>query len=354
TPMIRIETIGAGGGSLAWRDEGEALRVGPRSAGSHPGPIAYGRGGRHVTLTDAHLHLGRIPPSYFLGGTMKIHPAKIRGPLSSLAKSLKLSVDQTAEGIVTVANHHMARALRVLSLQRGHDPREFTLLPFGGAGGLHACELADLLDMPRVLIPLHPGVLSAFGMAFADWVRDYVQTVLWKDPSLAELTRMRGAMKKRAAADARRAGFGPKQILWNAQIDLRYAGQSYEVTVPLDKNFKRSFERAHRRLYGFLHRKRPIEAVNLRLQARIPRSVSENLAVPHPEKAVVASRPRKFLKSYWRGKRLRAPLHVRESLAPGQVVDGPAVIAEYSATTFIPPGWRASVETAGHLILSKL
>jgi N-methylhydantoinase A len=355
TPMIRINTIGAGGGSLAWVDAGGALQVGPASAGADPGPIAYGRGGRQVTLTDAHLFLGRLDPKTFLGGAMRVFPEKITGPLAKLSRKLRLSPLKTAAGIVQVANANMARALRVLSLERGYDPRQFALLVFGGAGGLHGCELADLLGIPAVLVPPHPGILSAYGMAHADWVRDYVQTVLLKKPSWKVLQGVLKKLRHRALADARREKLPLSRLQWREQLDVRYQGQSYELTVELKKDFSSRFEAAHRRRYGFVHAGREIEAVNVRLQVRLPSSPSPaSRSEPGLKRAKSAKpAPHASLSLYWEGTSYRAAVYERKNLQPGSRLSGPALISEYSASTLVPPSWNAECSGWKNLILRR-
>lgn len=352
TPMIRIDTIGAGGGSLAWVDAGGALRVGPQSAGAAPGPICYGSGGKQVTITDAHVFLGRLPAQHFLGGRMKLQAEKIRAPLKKLSRQLKLSSEETAQGILTVANHHMARALRVLSLERGYDPRQFTLIPFGGAGALHACELAELLNIPQVLVPQNPGILSAYGMAHAGWRRDFVETLLWPEEKVTYLKLKKEVQKLigKAYRQARSAGLSPKKLLSEASVDLRYQGQSFELNVPLTKNYAAAFERKHKAHYGFCHKK-PLEIVNLRLTVYAARFLKKFSATVPTEKKLKA-----FGKSplYFEGKTYSAKLFKREDLYPGHKIKGPAVITELSATTFVPPNWSLKLDTQENLILRKL
>jgi len=351
TPMIRIDTLGAGGGSLAWVDKGGALRVGPQSAGANPGPLCYGQGGNAPTITDAHVYLGRIPPEHFLGGRMKLFPKQINSPLKKLSQKLKLSMAETADGILTVANANMARALRVLSLERGYDPRDFTLLPFGGAGPLHACELALILGIPRVLVPAYPGMLSAYGMAHADWVRDYVQTVLIPEDqaTMNKLNRQLLKLKKQAKGHARSEGFKSTQIKFKARLDVRYQGQSYELSVPLSKNFKQDFKRSHRQQYGFLHQ-HPMEIVNIRLQARVLllSKVAGKLKTKLQKAKAETLAP---VEVYWKKKTCRAKVLERKMLVPGNTLRGPAIIPEFSATTFLPPGWNLKCDRFLNLIL---
>jgi len=353
TPMIRIDTIGAGGGSLAWIDAGGALRVGPQSAGADPGPLCYGRGGRQLTVTDAHVALGRIPPRHFLGGRMRLFPERIEAPLRRLARRLGLSPREAAEGIVAVANANMARSLRVLSLQRGHDPRRFALFPFGGAGALHAAELAEALQIPQVLVPPRPGLLSAYGMAFAEWRRDYVRTVLWREEEAkpAALRRIFEELRAQARRDARAERVAPRALRFAETLDLRYAGQSFELGLPCRPGFRTAFDAAHRRRYGHAYRGRPIEVVNLRLQATAPEERPEP-AEAAPERGS-ASAPGDRTRLYWRGEVFEAPVYLRETLPARASLSGPALVAEFSATTFVPPGWRLRRLPGGSLLLTR-
>ncbi len=352
TPMIRIDTIGAGGGSIARVDLGGVLKVGPESAGAEPGPICYGRGGERLTVTDAQVWLGRIPAEHFLGGRMKIHRDKIRAPLLGLAKQLKLSPEAAAEGILAVANANIVRALRVLSLERGYDPRDFLLLPFGGAGGLHAVDLAEELGMRRVLLPPHPGLLSALGMAFADYRRDYVRTLLWTEEKTS-LTRLQSELLKLKRLATRRAsgeGVGPRSQNLRASLDLRYHGQSHELNVPFGRHWKSAFETIHQRRFGYRHRGRPLEVVNLRLE------ISAREARPPADFSAPRSSsfPAEFNRLYWNGKWLQAPIYRREKCRAGFTAIGPALLVEPSATTFLKPGWKMTVAPQGHLLLEKI
>ncbi len=351
TPMIRIHTIGAGGGSIARVDAGGALQVGPESAGAAPGPLCYDQGGKDCTITDAHLYLGRIHPDYFLGGQMTLKPKRVTKPLQQLARQLKLSSEATADGIIQVANAHMARALRVISLERGYDPRHFSLVAFGGAGALHACELATALEIPRVIVPAHPGILSAYGMAYADWKRDYVQTILWPETKATQtaLQKIIGRLKQKSGRDATRAAYKKTQLMFQAELDVRYQGQSYELRVPLNARFKQAFAKLHRQQFGYVHHQ-PLEVVNVRLQARVKPA--------HRERAVSTVRPSKKIPKavttsqlHWGQKTHQMNWYERPQLVSGNKIRGPAVIAEFSATTFVPPGWELECDKVGNLIL---
>jgi N-methylhydantoinase A len=301
-PHFEIHTVGAGGGSVARMDEAGALRVGPESAGSTPGPICYGRGGTRPTVTDANVVLGRIDPDRFLGGRMKL----VRPDLTR----------ERAEGILEVANANMERALRRVSVERGHDPAEFWLVAFGGAGPLHACELAGRLGMKGVVVPRWPGLFSALGMVLADMTVEKSRTVLGRAIPWGELER-----------EARRELKGRVERF----VEARYLGQSHEIRIPE----KASFHEAHQRLYGFTRRE-PVQVVNavVRVTAAQPK--------PEPEKFPRARKPRRVGGS-----------PSREELRGGDVVKGPAVIGEATATTWVPGGWTARVDGYGNIVICQ-
>ena len=256
-PMLDIHSVGAGGGSIAYLDRAGALRVGPHSAGADPGPVCYGRG-EQITVTDANLILGRIQPEKFLGGRMPLDLDRARGFMKPFATQVGVSIEKAAAAIVDVANSNMERAIRAVSVERGHDPRDFALLSFGGAGAQHACELAERLDVSTVIVPPHAGVLSAVGMLAADCVRDYSQSVLRKDPLLAF-----EQLLSRAKAEFSDEGFS--DVLFEHLIDLRYEGQSYEITVPWEQ--RADFHAHHRKFYGYEHPGRIVEQVTARVKA---------------------------------------------------------------------------------------
>lgn len=284
---------------------------------------------------------------------MKIHREKIRNPLLRLARRLKLGPEAAAEGILAVANANIVRALRVLSLERGHDPRDSLLLPFGGAGGLHAADLAEELGMGRILLPPHPGLLSALGMAFADYRRDYVRTLLWPSDQ-ASPARLRSELlklKKLAARQAGGEGIRPGSQKLRASLDLRYRGQSHELNVPFGPRWKSAFETTHQRRFGYRHRGRSLEVVNLRLEisAREARPAAD-FSPPSASRSVAVE----FNSLYWNGQWLRAPIYGREGLPSGFAAAGPALLVEPSATTFLKPGWKMTVAPQGHLLLEKI
>ncbi|MBI4461488.1 MAG: hydantoinase/oxoprolinase family protein, partial [Acidobacteria bacterium] len=351
-PMLDIHSVGAGGGSIAWFDRGGALRVGPQSAGADPGPICYGRG-REPTVTDAHLMLGRLDPDQFLGGRWPLDRERARHWMTRAARDRFRSVAEFAAGIVAVANATMEKAIRVISVERGHDPRLFTLVAFGGAGGLHACELAQALGIRRVLVPKFPGALSALGILRSDVVKDYVQTVMLPAgrDTRSELARRFGVFERQARAELRREGFAPPRQRLERALDLRYRGQAYELTVPFTADFARAFHRAHEFRYGYADPARPLEVVNVRLRAL---GVTQKPALPRQaglgDESPVKARYRRA-RGVFDGHAHATDFYLRERLRPGNRLRGPAIIAEYSATTVVPPGWRARVDAYENLLL---
>ena len=349
-PMLDIHTVGAGGGSLARFDAAGALRVGPESAGAEPGPICYGRG-ELPTVTDANLLLGRLPAAGFLGGEFTLDVERTRTTVTRWLRRSRssLSLERFAAGVVRVVNANMEAALRVVSIERGHDPRDFTLVAFGGAGPLHACELAQALGIPRVLVPLHPGALSAFGILMSDVVKDYSRTVLW--PVTAELpTRKLQAVFRELEHDAR-AGFRREQwpgtVRFTRSVDVRYRGQGYELSVPFTPALLSRFHQEHQRRYGYSHPGREVELVTLRLRTTIPTRMPASTFRPEAKRKQAASTARVFVG----GKLQPARIYDRASLVMGRRYAGSVVITEYSATTFVPPGMRFRVDAAGNLLV---
>ncbi len=352
-PVIDIHTVGAGGGSIAWVDPGGLLRVGPRSAGADPGPACYGKGGS-LTVTDANLFLGRLHAETPLAGRLRMKPARVKRPLASLARKLGLQAERAAEGVLAIANVTMEKALRVISMERGHDPREFALVAFGGAGPMHAADLARALQIPTVIVPQLAGVLSALGLLFADVAKDYSRTLLVRADG-AGWKKARGALddlERRARRQMRAEGVRPDDLVIERSLDLRYAGQSYELTVPATRRFVERFHRLHAKRYGHADRERDVELVNVRLRA-IGRE-------PRPPLPRAAAMRRGDLRDarlglqtmLFGGKRRRGQVLDRARLTPGVRFRGPAIIVEPSATTVVPPDFRAGVDRHGNLILS--
>ncbi len=350
-PMIDIHTVGAGGGSIARLDAAGALRVGPESAGAHPGPVCYGRGGEAVTVTDANLYLGRLLPGRFLGGRMPLDMTASQRAVERLAEQGGLAAGRLAEGILDVAEETMAGALRVVSVQRGHDPREFCLLPFGGAGGLHACALAEKLGIPRILMPAHPGLLSAVGMVLADVVRDYARSVLWPGhigPSLLEQGFL--SLEESARADMRHEGVAAVDLRLERSLDMRYRGQSFEVTVPYDDTYQDRFHACHEDLYGYRDSGRDLEIVTLRLRA-IGSGPHLDLA-PGIETEAMHHRVATTTIMLG-GEKIECPVYDRNALCPDERFIGPALVTEATATHLVRPGWHVAVDTMGNLNLEK-
>ncbi len=355
--MLDIHTVGAGGGSLARFDAGGILRVGPESAGADPGPICYGRG-TQPTVTDANLLLGRLQPTRFLGGDFTLDLGRTRRITREWLKQQgsSMSLEKFAAGVVRVVNATMEKAIRVVSIERGRDPREFALVAFGGAGGLHACALAEALSIPHVIVPALPGALSALGILVSDVVKDYSRTVLWRVSGKIPQARMAqefGALKKRAAKDFEEEGW-PGGVQYQQSVDIRYRGQGYELNLPFTRNLQQAFEREHKRRYGYAHSSREVELVTLRLRATVKSTTG------HPRSGTVArlgrakvvwSSPPKVTVSF-DGKKLSAAIYAREDLKPGRNYSGPAIVTEYSATTVIPPGKRFHLDRAGNLIVT--
>jgi N-methylhydantoinase A len=372
-PVLDIHSVGAGGGSLVRMDAGGALRVGPGSAGSSPGPICYDRGGLQPTVTDANVVLGRLDPDCFLGGDFQLDPRaaerrfqeflRSQRQRSSARASFRNAID-LASGIVAISNATMEKALRVISVERGHDPRDFSLICFGGAGGLHAAELARSLGLAQVIVPPNPGAFSAFGILLSDFVKDLSQSVLLPVGREAANRRSRKAsdlhqelelrflrLERQARSELRKDRFPGGRSVVERRLDLRYAGQSYELSVPFSARFVESFHREHEKAYGYRDPSRPIEIVNLRLRLVVPTPKPRI----RPERLKRSSAVRRALlkeKPVWfGGRKHRTRFYERRRLAPGMQFDGPAVVVEYSSTTLVPPGFRCGVDEYRNLVL---
>jgi N-methylhydantoinase A/oxoprolinase/acetone carboxylase beta subunit len=349
-PMIGIHTVGAGGGSIAELDAGGSLQVGPQSAGAVPGPICYGRGGKRLTVTDANVILGRLPPRFFLGGSAPLAVDRIRPAVSALpwAKRWR-SIEQLAQGVVDVVNHNMEQALRLISVERGHDPRDFALVSFGGAGGLHAAELARALGIPRVFVPAFPGALSALGLLLGDTRRDYSRSLLIPVAGAeGRIRRELAALHRQGAAEMKAEGFGAGRTLQRDFVDLRYLGQAYELTVPLTRDVARRFHDLHKRTYGYADTARPVELVNVRASFI---GLSPKLRFKRHARVRGVPRPLETAPVWFSGRPLQTAIYDRAGLGHGQTVRGPAVIGEYSATTLVPPDFRCEVDERLNLIL---
>ncbi len=352
-PMLDIQTVGAGGGSLARFDRAGALRVGPESAGADPGPICYGRGER-PTVTDAHLFLGRIGAEGFLGGEFKLDEQRARKWMAKSAGPMR-SIEKFAQGIVDVANAVMEKAIRVISVERGYDPRDYALVAFGGAGGLHACELAAALEMPRVLIPKFPGGLSALGILRADVAKDLSQTVRLavenRHALRAPLAQAFARLERQALREMSGEGFASRSVRIERCLDMRYSGQAYELVVPAGGDFIGAFHRAHERRYGYADPSRQTEIVNVRIRA-IGATPKPELPRERRSRTSVTSAIVNFRPGIFSGRAYRTPVYDRAKLGAGHRFRGPAIVTEYSATTVLPPGWMGRVDIFGNLILT--
>jgi N-methylhydantoinase A len=362
-PMLDIHTVGAGGGSLARFDAAGALRVGPESAGADPGPICYGRGTR-PTVTDANLILGRLQPHRFLGGEFRLDLERTRRITGGWLKDQKtsLSLEQFAAGVIRVVNATMEKAIRVVSIERGHDPRRFALVAFGGAGGLHACELAQALGIPRVVVPAMPGALSAFGILVSDVVKHHSRTVLLsvsgKIP-FAQLEREFAQLSLAAKRDFHSEGW-TGHVREQRSLDMRYRGQGYELNIPFSRSMVADFHHAHARRYGYSHPERKVELVTLRLRAIVKSARTNNIAgkaragTPVGSAKVARKTSRssaEHLSVIFDGKKLRTAICARDQLGVAKKYRGPAIVTEYSATTVVPPDVRFWLDVAGNLVM---
>jgi len=341
-PMIDVTTIGAGGGSIARFDAGGALKVGPESAGADPGPACYGKG-TDITVTDANLVLGRVMPQRFLGGRMKLFPKKALSSLKKLSKRRGMTVEELAEGIIRIANANMERALRIISIGRGHDPRGFALLSFGGAGGLHACELARGMDISTVIFPMNPGVLSALGMLMADTFKDYSQTLFLNAEETTEaiLETAFGELEHKARPD-----FSGYKIKYERFLDARYRRQAHEITIPYKKNYVSLFHRTHKQMYGYKKPKSDIEIVTIRLRA-VAKKKKLSLPALYMEKKDVQFMNEQII---YNGKGIVVKFYTRDTFYPGYKFSGPGVVLEDTSTLFIPPGYKCQVDKLGNII----
>lgn len=342
-PVVDIESVGAGGGSLASIDRGGALQVGPESAGADPGPLAYGKGGNRPTVTDADLAAGILGPA-LLGGRLPLFPALAAAGLESLARDLRVSVDEAILGVQRVVQATMAKAMRLILAKRGLDPREFALLAFGGAGPMNACALARELGVPRVLVPFLPGSFSAYGILISDvrleYSRSLVRPLAKAGVALRETV---DEFEVQARGDLEAQGFDPRRAILEASVDLRFRGQSYEINVPLKGDLAASFRRAHRRRYGYASDREPIELVTARLTARVPRP--RHLPVPVTEASPRAMTRGVLFERGWE----EAHVLPRATLPVGFEADGPVIVEEDQATTLVPPGGHLRVDPLGLL-----
>jgi N-methylhydantoinase A len=356
-PMMDIHTVGAGGGSIARIDEGGSLRVGPESAGADPGPACYGRSVL-PTVTDAHVVLGHFPDASLLGGEFKLDEDRAQRAFSRLAAEMSKAAQRrvtaiaAAQGVLSVVTTNMERALRHISVERGHDPRDFTLIPFGGAGGLHAVDLARALRIPRVLLPASPGALSAMGVLTADVVKEQSRTVMIEADaeSRRALEKTFREMEKQARATLQREGFTNRRQKHERSLAARYKGQSFELQIKQTTgNIAAAFHRAHNRRYGYSQSDNPVEIVSARLRSSgivdkiklpVSRRLSKTIAQPH-----------NLLETYFDRKKTQVAVYRREELRSGSRLRTPCIVTEYSATTLVPADTTAQSDVHGNLII---
>lgn len=365
-PMIDIHTIGAGGGSIAWIDQGGAFRVGPQSAGALPGPAAYGRGGTQPTVTDANLVLGRLDGESFLGGQMQLDVEAARRAIADLARRLGIDELDAAEGVLTILNSNMANAIRSRTIQKGIDPRQFSLVAFGGAGPLHGAEVAALLSIPEVIVPPHPGITSAVGLLTTDLKYDSIRTEFQVQGEL-DVPRLDRDFRELEDGLARRFGedgLAADQVAYARSADLRYVGQGYELRVavpagPLDEariaTAFEAFHRQHEAEYGHSFRQSPIEIVNIRVGGigRMPKIGRPAVTRGHSVEEARTRRGRCVFRVAGKLEAFDTAFYQRRLLPFDTPIHGPAVILQTDSTTVVPPGWQARAESSGNLILTS-
>jgi len=364
-PFIDLAECSAGGGTIAWVDEGKALKVGPISAGAEPGPACYGKGGKQPTVTDANVVLRRLNPKYMLGGIMEIHPAlSEKALLNQICGKIRLELTETASGIIRIANSAMAKILRIVSVERGHDPRDFVLMCFGGAGPMQGCALAEELKITKIIVPANPGLFSAHGLLAADF-RNNLAKAIMKLAEEIEVKKVEDVFQKLEVEGARlleKQRVPEVNMRFIRQMDLRYFGQSYELTIPTSKPFTEevlhrtveNFHRKHMAIYGYAVKSEPVELVNVKLIAvglvEKPKLKANPLRGKKPSKDTVIAKRKVFFEQ--NNDYIETSVYRRERLKAGNLIDGPAVIEQYDATTIVYPGWTASVDKFGNIVLS--
>lgn len=348
--MVDMHTIGAGGGSIAFVDSGGMLQVGPQSAGADPGPACYDQGGTEATVTDANLVLGRLQADVALAGSLQLNSELASAAVQRIAEKIGLSIEQTALGIVSIANEHMAKAIRLISVNRGHDPQDFVLASFGGAGGLHVCALADAMQMRKAIVPIHGGVLSALGMVVAHRGRHFSKTFEIEISRINEtqLNAEFATLEQHGIAQLSQEGLEPSAMTIKRSADMRYRGQSYTLNIAWESSTEAldAFRQLHSKRYGYSHNT-GIELVNIRVNVSVPNKRFDLPAVDSQSTCNNFHRRRVY------GHEVEAIIAARADMNVGQKINGPAIITEYSATTFVESFWTVELDPLGNLLLEK-
>jgi N-methylhydantoinase A len=369
-PALDLTTISAGGGSIVWVDRAGFLSVGPQSAGADPGPVCYGRGGENPTITDADIVCGFLNPDYFLGGTQKLDADAARTALEAkIAKPMMMTVTEAAAGVRRIVDMRMADEVRVFAARRGVDLGEFAMLPFGGAGAVHAAAVAEELGMRRIIVPARPGAFSALGLLCTDVLHDYIRSELGPldrlDPAHAE--KVFREIESKAASELAEEGLDQSSAVFERDLDMRYAGQGYELRVPLSGLWKDAldrkaiaatrerFDEVHARIHGHAAKEKSVEVVSYRLRVRVsvpkytPRGLSAHLSAA-PRSALAKGTRRVFFDA---AKPIETAIYDRDRLDVDVTFAGPAIVEQFDATTVVPPGWRAFVNRHSNLILER-
>ncbi len=356
-PMINIHTVGAGGGSIAYQDKAGVLHVGPESAGAEPGPVCYDKGGNQLTVTDAHLLTGHLQSKSVFGNTITLNKEKTEQIAENIASDLNISAPELAESILAVANARMERAIRVISVEQGYDPGDAALITFGGAGPLHGCAIAESLSIPEVIVPVHAGVFSAFGLLWADVVRDATQTHIVRSPNIdwKDIQSRLQKLQKQVESDLLKQGLSKNIIRFEWWLELRYQGQSYQLEIPWDNNPEamiESFHRRHNAKYQFRDDERVVEVVTLKVKG-IGEVEKPGLPTFELDEQPVPKTIQTKIIGFHHGESQEFTLIKRDDLHPGYFGEGPCIIPEQTSTTFVPPHWQFRVDEYQHLRLTR-
>ncbi|MGC8726766.1 MAG: hydantoinase/oxoprolinase family protein [Thermoplasmata archaeon] len=346
-PFIDLAEVSAGGGTIAWVDEAGALRAGPKSAGADPGPAAYGLGGKEPTITDANIVLGKLNPEYLLGGKMKIYKHLSEEAIdNNIAKRMGIDIISAAEGIIKIINNSMAKAISIVSIERGRDPRDFMMISFGGAGPIHSCDLAEEIGISEILVPLNPGLFSAYGLLTVDIVRSFSRSGIGL--SMDEIKKQIADMEQEAKSNLSKEGYENLEI--EKSLDMHYVGQSYDLSIPLSEETDpfAAFKDEHKKMYGY-YSNDPIEIVNTRVTAKVKvpkielkESTKNDSKIKNKERMV-----------YFNGKQLKTPVYTRKDLNTKSKGVGPSIIEGYDSTIVVNPGWSWSVDKYLNIILRR-